>query len=133
MKFRQFAILSLALLMGGLFVLAQTDLTGFWVLRVPRGDGTFNETFFDLKQSGEAITGEMVGGRGKVAIQEGSVKDGKIHFAVPGGRGFGGPPPGGPPRAGGPGAPGAGGPGAPAPGGPGGPGAGGPGAGSPGR
>ena len=92
------------LLAGSLFVLAQTDLTGFWVLRVPRGDGTFNETFFDLKQDGETLSGEMVGGRGRVAIQDGTVKDGKIHFTVGGGgRGPAAPAtatPGGPARAG---------------------------------
>ena len=92
MKPRQFAFLSLALLAGALFVAGQTDLTGFWVLRVPRGDGTFAETFFDLKQNGETVTGEMVGGRGRVALQEGSLKDGKIHFALPGRGGRGGQP-----------------------------------------
>jgi alpha-galactosidase len=68
-------------------LLAQTSLTGFWVLRVPRGDGTFAETFFDLKQNGESITGEMVQGQRRVPLQEGSFKDGKLHFAIPQGRG----------------------------------------------
>jgi alpha-galactosidase len=104
MKFRQFAVFSMLLLTGGLFLLlAQTDLTGYWVLRIPRGDGTFGETFFNLKQDGETLTGEQVGGRGAIPIHDGIVKDGKIHFEVGGGgRGPAAPAanqPGGPARA----------------------------------
>jgi hypothetical protein len=31
--------------------------SGVWVLRVPRGRRAFNESFFELKQDGESITG----------------------------------------------------------------------------
>jgi len=61
-------------------LLAQTDLTGFWVFRVPAGDGNFRETFFDLKQDGEKIAGKVVAGSREIPISEGTFKDGKLHF-----------------------------------------------------
>ncbi len=67
---------------------AQTDLTGFWVLRVPTGDGNFRETFFDLKQQGDVLTGNMVRDGRQTPLADGSVKDGKIHFVMT----FGQPP-----------------------------------------
>ncbi len=39
---------------------AQTGLDGYWDLRVPVGDGTFRETFFELHQSGDAVTGRLL-------------------------------------------------------------------------
>ena len=61
---------------------ADSDLTGFWVLRIPTGDGNFRETFFDLKQTGETITGKVIRNRGDLPISEGSFKDGKLRFVV---------------------------------------------------
>src|SRR5579863_3327250 len=61
---------------------AQADLTGFWVLRVPTGDGNFRETFFDLKQTGETVTGKVILGSRNLPISDGSFKDGKLHFVV---------------------------------------------------
>jgi alpha-galactosidase len=73
-------VLSL-LMAAGALLQAQGDLSGFWVLRTPRGDGTFNESYFELKQSGDTVAGNTVGGRGQ-QISEGAFKDGKLHFAV---------------------------------------------------
>jgi alpha-galactosidase len=78
---RMLLILALFLL-SPLVSSAQTDLTGFWVLRTPRGDGTYRETFFELKQVGEAITGRILLGRRELPISEGTLKDGKLHFVV---------------------------------------------------
>ena len=39
-----------------------SNVTGFWVFRVPTGDGNFRESFFDLKQSGETVTGKLIQG-----------------------------------------------------------------------
>jgi alpha-galactosidase len=64
------------------FVYAQTDVSGFWVLRVPTGDGNFRETFFELKQDGEAITGKVLAGSREVPITEGSFKNGTLQFVV---------------------------------------------------
>ncbi len=63
-----------------LSLLAQTDLTGFWVFRVPTGDGNFRETFFQLKQTGENITGKLMFGNREIPITAGTYKDGKLHF-----------------------------------------------------
>lgn len=39
--------LGLSLILGAILVSAQTDLTGYWVLRVPTGDGNYRETFLN--------------------------------------------------------------------------------------
>jgi alpha-galactosidase len=75
------APLSLVLLFT-LGLASQTDLTGFWVFRVPTGDGNFRESFFDLKQEGENISGKAILGPREVALSEGSLRDGKLHFVV---------------------------------------------------
>ncbi len=61
---------------------AQTDVSGFWVLRIPRGDGTYRETFLDLKQSGETVTGKMLPGFRELPITEGTFTNGKLHLVV---------------------------------------------------
>src|ERR1039457_3666632 len=63
----------LIVMLGAVFIQAQTDLTGFWVFKVPRGDGTFSESYFELKQSGETITGNTVGGRVQSPVNEGEL------------------------------------------------------------
>ncbi len=42
-------------------LLAQPDLGGVWVLKVPRGDGTFRKTFYEVKQDGSTLTMTMMG------------------------------------------------------------------------
>jgi len=69
-------------LLSATLLVAQTDLTGFWVFRVPTGDGNFRETFFDLKQSGDQITGKMVAFSREIPISAGTFKDGKLHFEI---------------------------------------------------
>jgi alpha-galactosidase len=70
------------LLLVGASIGAQLDITGFWVFRVPNGDGTFRESYFDLKQSGEAVTGNAVQQNRQVPISDGVFKDGTLHFTV---------------------------------------------------
>ncbi len=61
---------------------AQSDLSGYWVLHVPNGDGTVRDTFFELKEEGESITGTLLG-RGPNGLPiNGTFKDGKLHFAT---------------------------------------------------
>ena len=63
-------------------VLAQSDLSGYWVLHVPNGDGTVRDTYFELKEDGESITGTLLG-RGPNGIPiSGTFKDGKLQFAT---------------------------------------------------
>ena len=68
------------LLLTSSLLLAQTDLTGFWVFRIPTGDGNFRETFFDLKQNGDQLTGKVLAGSREIPISAGTFKDGKLHF-----------------------------------------------------
>jgi alpha-galactosidase len=62
--------------------LAQADLTGYSVLRIPSGDGTFRGTFLDLKQTGEKVAGKVLWGFRELPIDEGSFRDGKLHLVV---------------------------------------------------
>jgi alpha-galactosidase len=73
---------ALILMLGALSMHAQTDITGLWVFKAPRGDGTFSESYFELKQNGETITGNTVGGRAKLPVNDGAFRDGKVHFAI---------------------------------------------------
>jgi alpha-galactosidase len=76
------ALLPMLLMLGAVTGWAQTDVSGFWVFRVPTNDGNFRETFFDLKQDGETVTGKALAGPREVAITEGSFKNGTLHFVV---------------------------------------------------
>lgn len=81
--FTSFALLTFCWLVFIPFpVLAQTDLTGFWVLRIPTGDGNYRETFLDLKQSGENVTGKILPGFREMPITEGTFSNGKLHLLV---------------------------------------------------
>ena len=67
--------------------IAQSNLTGLWIYRIPRGDGTFREMFLDLKQQGEEITGRVMfsANRG-VPISDGTLRGSALHFTVTFGR-----------------------------------------------
>lgn len=88
-KFFLWALLfSSALIFGfPLVTTAQTNLTGLWIYRIPRGDGTYREMFLDLKQDGEQLTGKVMysANRG-VPISDGTLRSGAIHFTVTFGR-----------------------------------------------
>jgi alpha-galactosidase len=83
--FRTLLVFSM-LLLGALPVTAQTDVAGLWVLNAPTGDGIVIKTLFDLKQSGEEVTGtawitSYTSLRG-ATIGEGSLRGGHLHFVV---------------------------------------------------
>ena len=63
-------------------VAAQTDLTGYWVLPLPTGDGNFINAYFDLHQSGDQLTGDIWYRYSKTAIKEGYARDGKFHIGA---------------------------------------------------
>src|SRR5215471_1905561 len=69
------------------FRAAQLNISGYWSFRVPRADGTFQETYFDLKQDGDTVSGRQ----GQRDINEGTFKAGVLHLVVtipaPGGQG----------------------------------------------
>ena len=70
------------LLLTPLPLISQTDLSGFWVLRIPTGDGNYRETFMDLKQAGETVTGKILPGSRDLPITEGTFINGKLHLVV---------------------------------------------------
>src|SRR5215471_1023774 len=81
-RFLRFAWLLAFLALGAAPAFAQSDVSGFWVFRTPTGDGNFRETFFELKQDGETVTGKVVFGSREVAITDGSFKNGTLQFVV---------------------------------------------------
>jgi alpha-galactosidase len=76
------ATLSSLLLLLAAHSRAQSDITGFWVFRVPTGDGNFRESFFDIKQEGEKISGKSVQGSRETPFTDGTFHDGKLHFVI---------------------------------------------------
>jgi alpha-galactosidase len=56
---------------------AQADLTGYWALRIPN----HGVTYFDLKQTGQAITGKYVSG-GPLQSLTGTFSGGKLRFEI---------------------------------------------------
>jgi alpha-galactosidase len=59
---------------------AQTNLAGYWVLHVDNGDGTARDTFFELNQDGESITGTLLGRGPHGTPITGTFKDGQLKF-----------------------------------------------------
>ena len=60
----------------------QFNLTGYWVLRVPTGDGNYRETYFRLKQAGPTVTGTVFAGSREIPISDGTFRDGRLHFVA---------------------------------------------------
>lgn len=62
---------------------AQTDLSGFWKASTPNpgGDGTFRETFFEIKQDGESLSGFLIRHPNGLPIS-GTFKEGVVHFVT---------------------------------------------------
>ncbi|HZU28112.1 MAG TPA: glycoside hydrolase family 27 protein [Bryobacteraceae bacterium] len=61
---------------------AQDSVSGFWLLKIPTGDGNFRELFLDLKQNGDQVTGEVLRGTRKIPITEGSFRNGRVHLVT---------------------------------------------------
>src|ERR1700727_131936 len=62
---------------------AQPDLSGYWEMRTPNagGDGTFRETYFEIQQNGETLSGMLIRRPNGIPIT-GTFKGGAIHFAT---------------------------------------------------
>ena len=92
--FRRLLIGSGLVIVTTLSVQAEADVSGLWAFRVPRGDGTFSEAFFDLKQNGTAVTGNTAGPDAPHLLS-GTFSGGELRFTVSfaGRRGPGGEPP----------------------------------------
>jgi alpha-galactosidase len=65
------------------FAEAQSDLNGYWDLRVPNpsGDGTFLDTYFQLQADGSTIQGKLIRWNHELPIA-GTLEHGSIHFAT---------------------------------------------------
>ena len=79
-KFSRLFLIFSVLLLGALPALAQTNVTGFWVLNIPTDDGNTMKTFFDLTQAGEKVTGSAWIRNRKSTLSEGSLSGGKLHL-----------------------------------------------------
>ena len=60
---------------------AQADLSGYWDVRTPNpgGDGTHRDTYFQIQQTGETLSGTLIRRPNGIPIT-GTFKDGAIHF-----------------------------------------------------
>ncbi|SDE89736.1 glycoside hydrolase family 27 protein [Terriglobus roseus] len=79
---RKFVCFAAGVLLTAAAAHAQGNLTGYWDLRVPNGDGTFRETFFELTQNGNTLTGKWYGRDPNGIPMQGSIEAGKVHFAT---------------------------------------------------
>ena len=87
MVMKRALILLSILAAGGLaYLSAQTDISGVWLLRTSNNDGTYRKTFFKLNQQGNALTGSADFNYRNIDISNGSVDNGKFHFAIGNGR-----------------------------------------------
>src|SRR5712692_5447131 len=70
--------------LAGLLVMAASaaDVNGKWVGQVPGRGGQTRETTFNLKASGDKLTGTMTGPQGDIDIKDGKVSGNDISFKV---------------------------------------------------
>ena len=59
------------------------DVAGKWVGQMPTRDGNTREATFDLKATGDKLTGTMSGPQGGIEIKDGKVSGNDISFKVP--------------------------------------------------
>ncbi|MGH7866510.1 MAG: glycoside hydrolase family 27 protein, partial [Candidatus Dormibacteraceae bacterium] len=77
------ALLLFSLLMlCPLWAAAQSGLTGYWVWRVPTGDGNYRETYLHLQQVGKTLNGTVILGSRELPITQGTVNNGNLQFVV---------------------------------------------------
>jgi hypothetical protein len=75
-----FAIAAMAILL--VMTASAADVAGKWVGQMPTRDGQTRETTFDLKASGDKLSGTMSSPQGAVEIKDGKVSGGDISFKV---------------------------------------------------
>ena len=81
MKLKHFSPLAFLLLASSSYA---ADLTGNWLVKQESADGNIRETYYDLKQDGENITG-MVRNNRDQKIQSGTIgADGKVTLVLQG-------------------------------------------------
>ena len=77
-----FSLLALVL-SAGCSAMAQTNLTGYWDVKTPNpsNDGTFRDTYFEIQQTAETISGTLIRRPNGIPIL-GTFKDNTIHFVT---------------------------------------------------
>jgi len=58
------------------------DVTGKWTAQVPGRNGNMRDVTFDLKSSGDSLTGTMSARNGDVPISDGKISGDSISFTV---------------------------------------------------
>ena len=76
-----FLIAAMAVLL--VMTASAADVSGKWVGQMPTRDGNTREATFDLKASGDKLTGTMSGPQGGIEIKDGKVSGNDISFKVP--------------------------------------------------
>jgi alpha-galactosidase len=71
-----------AVLICTLGACSHSGLSGTWLLRAPHQDGTFRESFLQLSQQGNTLTGSVTYNYRKAEISDGTVTGNKFHFVV---------------------------------------------------
>ncbi len=59
-----------------------SDLSGYWDLQIPNSDGSMRETYFQIQQSGDTLTGHLFGRVPGGQPLEGTVHSGTVHLAT---------------------------------------------------
>ena len=75
-----FPIAAMAILL--VMTAAAADVAGKWVGNMPTRDGQTRETTFDLKASGDKLSGTMSGPQGAIEIMDGKISGNDISFKV---------------------------------------------------
>ncbi|MGA8939513.1 MAG: glycoside hydrolase family 27 protein [Acidobacteriaceae bacterium] len=80
---RTFLICSIALSGACIPAMAKSTVDGYWDLHVPNpsGDGTFLDTYFQLQQDGNAISGELIRWHYTIPIN-GTLQNDSIHLVT---------------------------------------------------
>jgi hypothetical protein len=76
-----FLIAAMAVLLA--VTVSAADVSGKWVGQMPTRDGNTREATFDLKATGDKLTGTMSGPQGGIEIKDGKVSGNDISFKVP--------------------------------------------------
>ncbi|MBV9763546.1 MAG: hypothetical protein JOZ48_01775, partial [Acidobacteriaceae bacterium] len=63
-------------------LLSQADVSGIWRIQTDMHDGTFQDRFLDLKQTGDAVTGTVSRNYDKHKVVRGTFRDDHLYLEV---------------------------------------------------
>lgn len=82
MNVRRCSLLLATLALALPLAIAQQTISGIWKMNVDRADGTYENSYLDLSQNGDAITGRVIHNYHAEKILRGTFQNGKLHFEV---------------------------------------------------